>query len=136
MLLNPQGLDLQIDSLVNSFTSSGDSQISGWKGSETIGKAIGGQPGAVRLHKQSSGNSGKAPGFRNRKLPYTIFKAGVLSCTEDEDGTPLCGPVDFCNDDSMECDEPSGPSRGHADTSQRRALHLHQHRQRITYCKA
>lgn len=133
ILLHQQGLDLQIDSLVNSFTSTGDSQISAWKGSETIGKAIGGQPGAVQLHRQSSSESGKAPGFRNRKMPYTIFKADVLTCTEDEDGTPLCGPVNFCKDGSLNCDEPSGPDRGRADASQRRSVHLHLHKQQSVH---
>jgi hypothetical protein len=124
-----KGMIQEVDALVESLISRGDSHIADWESSETIGAAIGSQPGAVRLHQQGSSESRKAPGFARKVTPYTIFKADVLTCTKDEDGTPLCVPHDFCKDGSLVCNEQSVASRPKAETSRRRSLHMHQHQQ-------
>lgn len=95
LVWNSQGLDLQVDSFYKSFVSSGESQIAAWKNDETASEVFDDQPGAVRLHRKGFSESGKAPRYGNRITPAMLFKSDTLTCTEDEDGIPLCQRVDF-----------------------------------------
>jgi hypothetical protein len=132
LVWNSEGLDLQVDALSKSFISRGENQLAAWKNSETAAEVFGDQPGAVRLHRQGSDESGEEPGFSQKVTPATIFRADeVLTCTEDEEtGLPLCTKVDFCADGSLFCDEPSSASRGEGNARKKRSdLHLHRHKQ-------
>jgi hypothetical protein len=131
LVWNSGGVDLQVDSLFKSFVSSGENRIAAWRNDETAGEVFGDQPGAVRLHRQGSSESGKAPRFRNRITPAIIFRTDVLTCTEDENGRPICSRVSFCEDGSLVCDEETAVSRPkRTSSSVRRSTHPHQHHQR------
>ncbi|KAI7511872.1 glycoside hydrolase [Hortaea werneckii] len=111
LVWNPKGVNLQVDSLLKTFTSSGETRIGDWTSSETIGEAIGDQPGASRLHSQGSRESSKSPRFGRKVTPRTIFRSDVLTCTQDETDIPLCRRVNFCEDGSIPCEEEATATR-------------------------
>ncbi|KAG9759588.1 glycoside hydrolase family 18 protein, partial [Aureobasidium melanogenum] len=130
LVWNKGGVELQVDSLYNSLISYGDNSLGSWKGSESTGRAIGGQPGGIQLHRQIPNEDSNAPAFHNKITPYTIFKADVLTCTTLEDGTPSCR-ADLCADEVMDCSfEPASNQRGSGGVNGKikRSSHLAHHK--------
>ncbi|KAF2723824.1 glycoside hydrolase family 18 protein [Polychaeton citri CBS 116435] len=136
ILQNIGGIELQVESMLNSLTSVGDSSLGQWKGDETSGRAIGSQPGSVRLHKQAPNENGNAPAFHNKITPYTLFKASILSCPgKNKDGSPSC-TADICADGVLDCTEDgdvASNKRGDGAPNRRRSAHLHRHRRHVLH---
>lgn len=74
------GIDVNVDSIVNSLISRGGSSIDSWEGSEGIGDPIGSAPGSVQIHKQGSDEKDDVPKFENRITPCELPLHKTVQC--------------------------------------------------------